>query len=129
MVNVPAHPWLWSSADEFLGHVRRYRAAASARRSWPHGFRTRLVTHVFSWLVPAACGPRGGWPRPGPELGLDRTSLLIDSAAAALTLLERTLVGRWSLPFGTSILCVAEKPESAHAAQHVTNAIDTHTST
>ena len=73
------------------------------------------MTHVFSWLVPPVWATRRLRRDTGPELGLDRTSLLIDSAAAALTLLERTLVGRWSLPLGTSILCVAEKPDSAAA--------------
>ena len=115
MVNVPAHPWLWSSADEFLGHVRRYTRRGLRTEIEATGFRTRLVTHVFSWLVPPVWATRRLRRDTGPELGLDRTSLLIDSAAAALTLLERTLVGRWSLPLGTSILCVAEKPDSAAA--------------
>jgi SAM-dependent methyltransferase len=115
VVNVPAHPWLWSSADEFLGHVRRYTRRGLRTEIEAAGFRTRLVTHVFSWLVPPVWATRRLRRDTGPELGLDRTSLLIDSAAAALTLLERTLVGRWSLPLGTSILCVAEKPDSAAA--------------
>ncbi len=115
VVNVPAHPWLWSSADEFLGHVRRYTRRGLRTEIEATGFRTRLVTHVFSWLVPPVWATRRLRRDTGPELGLDRTSLLIDSAAAALTLLERTLVGRWSLPLGTSILCVAEKPDSAAA--------------
>jgi SAM-dependent methyltransferase len=109
VVNVPAHPWLWSSADEFLGHVRRYTRPTLRAEIERNGFRVRVVTHVFSWLVPLVWFTRRVGREKGPELGLDRTSPLIDSAAAGLTLLERTLVGRLSLPLGTSILCVAEK--------------------
>ena len=42
------------------------------------------------------------------ELGLDQQSGLIDRAAMVLTLAERQLLGRIPLPFGTSVLCVAE---------------------
>jgi SAM-dependent methyltransferase len=110
VVNVPAHPWLWSSADEFLGHVRRYTRRVLRDEVEGQGFRPRIVTHVFSWLVPPVWCTRRMRRDNAPELGLDRTSAAIDAAAAALTLLERTLVGRVALPLGTSILCVAEKP-------------------
>ena len=43
------------------------------------------------------------------ELGLDQTSPLIDRVAMALTLVERQLVGRVTVPVGTSILYVAQK--------------------
>jgi hypothetical protein len=41
------------------------------------------------------------------ELGLDKTSPVIDGAALVLTAAERSLVGRVGLPLGTSVLCVA----------------------
>jgi SAM-dependent methyltransferase len=109
VINVPAHAWLWSDADVFLGHVRRYTRPALRTLVASAGFTPRILTHVFSWLVAPVWLTRRARGRSGPELGLDRTSPLIDSAAAALTLIERTLVGRVSLPFGTSLLCVAEK--------------------
>ena len=42
-----------------------------------------------------------------PELGLDKTSFALDTAAMALTGAERQLLGRVRLPLGTSVLCVA----------------------
>jgi SAM-dependent methyltransferase len=113
VINVPAHEWLWSDADVFLGHVRRYTRPALRTLVVGSGFTPRILTHVFSWLVAPVWLTRRARKRKGPELGLDRTSPLVDSAAAALTLLERTLVGRVALPFGTSLLCVAEKPIGA----------------
>ena len=116
VVNVPAHEWLWSDADVFLGHVRRYTRRALRGEVRASGFTPRVLTHVFSWLVLPVWLTRRVGKDTGPQLGLDRTSALIDGAAAALTLLERTLVGRVSLPLGTSLLCVAEKPVAANGA-------------
>lgn len=109
VVNVPAHGWLWSAADESLGHVRRY-----TRRSLRHalaeaGFEPALLGHVFSWLVLPVWVTRRVRSGGDAELGLDRTSFAVDRAAMVLTWLERLLLGRVSLPLGTSVLCVARR--------------------
>jgi dolichyl-phosphate beta-glucosyltransferase len=109
VINVPAHKWLWSDADEFLGHVRRYTRPALRAELAAAGFEPRVLTHVFSWLVPPVWVKRRATKSAGPELGLDQTSPLIDRVAMALTLVERQLVGRLTVPVGTSILCVAQK--------------------
>jgi dolichyl-phosphate beta-glucosyltransferase len=109
IVNVPAHEWLWSEADEFLGHVRRYTRGALRRELTDSGFRPTILTHVFSWLVAPVWLKRRAARGEGPELGLDQASPLITDTAMVLTRLERALVGRVTLPFGTSILCVADK--------------------
>ena len=110
VVNVPAHPSLWSPADEFLGHVRRYTRPALRREVEAAGFQPCILTHVFSWLVPPVWLTRRVTRSPSPELGLERTSPTIDRLAMALTLVERSLIGRVTIPFGTSILCVARRP-------------------
>ena len=107
VVTVPAHQWLWSAADEQLGHVRRYTRRTLRADLAAAGFEPGLITHVFSWLVPPVWLKRKLASGGGAELGLDQTSPAIDTAAMALTLAERTVVGRVSLPVGTSILCVA----------------------
>jgi dolichyl-phosphate beta-glucosyltransferase len=107
VVTVPAHTWLWSAADEQLGHVRRYARPALAAELAASGFEPVLLTHVFSWLVPPVFLTRKLLSVGSPELGLDRTSLTLDMAAMALTCAERQLLGRVRVPFGTSILCVA----------------------
>ena len=107
MITVPAHPWLWSAADEVLGHVRRYTRSALRTQLEATGFEVVLLTHVFSWLVPPVWLKRLVTAGGGAELGLDQASPVIDAAAVMLTGLERSVVGRVSLPFGTSVLCVA----------------------
>ena len=108
VVNVPAHRWLWSAADEALGHHRRYTRADLRRSLEDAGFRVVLLTHVFSWLVPPVWATRRLSRGGQPELGLDRTSALVDRTAMVLTAVERLAVGRLALPFGTSVLAVAE---------------------
>lgn len=67
------------------------------------------MSHVFSWLVPPVWLQRRLTRDPRRQLGLEATSPLIDRAAMVLTALEREVVGRVSLPFGTSILAVMAK--------------------
>jgi len=107
VVTVPAHEWLWSAADEQLGHIRRYKPRALRAELAATGFEPQLLTHVFSWLVPPVWLKRKVVSGRSAELGLDQTSSAIDTMAMGLTLAERTLVGRVALPFGTSLLCVA----------------------
>jgi SAM-dependent methyltransferase len=109
VVNVPAHRWLWSAADESLGHVRRYTRRSLRAELAAAGFSPELLGHVFSWLVLPVWVTRRVAAGGGAELGLDRTSLLVDRAAMVLTALERALLGRVSSPLGTSVLCVARR--------------------
>jgi dolichyl-phosphate beta-glucosyltransferase len=117
VVSVPAHQWLWSSADEALGHFRRYTRRRLRRDLAAAGLEPVVMTHVFSWLVPPVWATRRLSRGEGAELGLDRTSPVIDRAAMVLTALERSLVGRVSLPWGTSVLCVA-RPRAAGQRQN-----------
>jgi SAM-dependent methyltransferase len=112
IVNVPAHQWLWSAADEFLGHERRYTRRMLAGELAAAGFRPAIVTHTFSWLVAPVYLTRRV-ASGDAELGLDRSSTLIDIAAIVLTRLERSLIGRVPLPLGTSVLAVARPEPSA----------------
>jgi dolichyl-phosphate beta-glucosyltransferase len=110
VINVPAHQWLWSAADEALGHHRRYTRPALRSQLAAVGLEPLLLTHVFSWLVPPVWVKRRLASGGQAELGLDQTSALIDRAAMVLTRIERAAIGRAALPFGTSVLCVAARP-------------------
>jgi dolichyl-phosphate beta-glucosyltransferase len=107
VVNVPGHQWLWSAADETLGHVRRYTRATLRAELVAAGFEPLVLGHVFSWLVPPVWWRRRLRSTGEAELGLDVASPAIDRAAMVLTWGERLLVGRAAVPFGTSVLAVA----------------------
>jgi SAM-dependent methyltransferase len=106
IVNVPAHQWLWSASDEVLGHRRRYTRSMLRAQLEAAGLQPVINTHIFSWLVLPVFVKRRVSSHEA-ELGLDQTSPLIDFAAMVSTRLERSVVGRASLPLGTSVLCVA----------------------
>ena len=107
VINVPAHQWLWSAADESLGHVRRYNRKLLRGQLATVGFRPVVMTHVFSWLTLPVWLKRRVARGDEAELGLDQTSFLVDRAAMVLTRFERATIGRFSNPVGTSLLCVA----------------------
>jgi 2-polyprenyl-3-methyl-5-hydroxy-6-metoxy-1,4-benzoquinol methylase/glycosyltransferase involved in cell wall biosynthesis len=112
VVNVPAHPRLWSSADEFLGHARRYTRSTLVRDLEAAGLRMVWASHVFSWLVAPVWLRRRVIPSSEPQLGLDTASQLIDRAAMLLSRLEWSIASRRPLSVGTSLLCVAAPAEA-----------------
>ena len=64
------------------------------------GFRPAIVTHVFSWRIRVIRATR-------------RVPVVVDTGAAVLTFVERSLIGRVSNPFGSAVLGVAVKPAQA----------------
>ncbi|HYL50711.1 MAG TPA: methyltransferase domain-containing protein, partial [Acidimicrobiia bacterium] len=111
IVNVPGHPRLWSASDEVLGHRRRYSAASLRSELDQGGFEVLFLSHIFSWLALPMWAVRRRRAS-NPRLGLDMTSPVFDRAALFLTRIVQAVVGRVSLPVGTSVFCVA-KPRRA----------------
>ena len=79
ILTVPQHPFLWSAADEYAGHVRRYRAAKSSKVA-AAGFRPVLVTSFVSLLLPLMWAARARHRRvddrydPDAELNVGRAA-------------------------------------------------------
>jgi dolichyl-phosphate beta-glucosyltransferase len=107
VVTVPAYQWLFSGADRLLGHHRRYSRRALLRELDRNGFDTELATYVFSYLLPPLAAVRLLLRRGQEETGLAQAGVLVDRAALVLAAVERRLLGRVPLPFGTSVLAVA----------------------
>ncbi|HUQ39484.1 MAG TPA: glycosyltransferase [Acidimicrobiales bacterium] len=107
VVNVPAHQWLWSGADELLGHVRRYTRPMLRAQLEAAGFEVRWMSHVFSWLVLPVWVTRRFESDATRQLGLHTGSTALSVLAAVLTRLERLVLRVTKLPIGSSILCVA----------------------
>lgn len=53
LLTVPQHPWLWSAADEFAVHERRYTAKELHRKLAAAGFDVVRSTSFVSLLLPA----------------------------------------------------------------------------
>jgi dolichyl-phosphate beta-glucosyltransferase len=112
IINVPAHPRLWSSADEVLGHARRYTRMSLSAELEQGGCTVVWSTHVFSWLVVPVWLRRRTRPSGEPQLGLDVSSPVIDRLSMLLTRVEWLVASRVPLFFGTSILCIARRADS-----------------
>lgn len=112
IVTVPAYPWLWSTWDVVLHHRRRYIKKELCRRLSAQGLRILYVSHMFSFL-----------PIPGMLIRLMKSRLpkdrygsdfrlncpIVNHILYVLCVLEQYVMKSVPLPFGTSIVCVAQK--------------------
>jgi SAM-dependent methyltransferase len=121
VLTVPAHPFLFDEMDELAHHRRRYRRAELRARLEAAGFRVRLLTHFMAPMVPLLMLARGVGRALG-VLGLsaqDRRSAELRVNPGLNPVLGAVLaVERWllrtgvPLPFGSSLIAVAERPPS-----------------
>ncbi|MGB8507677.1 MAG: class I SAM-dependent methyltransferase [Pyrinomonadaceae bacterium] len=117
-VRVAAYEWMRSGHDEALNTQRRYRLGELTLKMERAGFRLRRATYANSFLLPLAALRRLLLKRVGlADAGSD-----VKPLPPSLRWLNRPLAGvlrvesrllrrtRTRLPFGLSIICVAEKP-------------------
>ena len=113
LLTVPQHPWLWSQADEYAHHVRRYRAKELKRKVESAGFKVLRMTSFVSLLLPLMLLSRLKQRRANPNYNL--TSELKMSGWLNIILenflkLEHILIQAGiSFPSGGSLLLAAKK--------------------
>lgn len=116
IATVPAHPWMFSRHDVALGHKRRYTARAFRMRLQEAGFVVQRLTAFNCLLAPIIMALRllkkpftAGDQTPTSDLVLP--SRPVNCILTAVLGLENWLLGKMNLPFGISLLAVAQKPE------------------
>lgn len=109
VITVPAFPFLWSQHDDENHHHRRYRRRDISRLAETAKMNVEYMSYFNFWLFPPVAALRlfrKIWPyreswkdmsKPGD--GLNR---LLESVFAS----ERHMVGKFSLPFGISLIAV-----------------------
>lgn len=110
ILTVPQHPWLWSAADEYGEHKRRYRRSELVAKTTAAGFTVRRVTSFVSLLLPVMVSVRllGRIRRPDPFSELRNSRA--DRGLERVLDLERALILRGTdLPLGGSLLLVATR--------------------
>jgi SAM-dependent methyltransferase len=113
MVTVPQHPFLWSPADEYACHKRRYTRAELVNKVRQAGFDVVQVTSFVSLLLPVMLLSR--WRRGRSKENLDpweefRLGKITNRVLQAVLTAERTLIaGGVSFPAGGSLLLVARR--------------------
>jgi len=115
LVTAPAHPWLWSSHDEALHHVRRYTRGEITSKLKKAGFLVVEQSHFVMAAVPMNL-LRKLYDKifSGGKKTIDTYDVEFSPAVNALLLFilrcEKKLMRSISLPFGSSLLVVAKKP-------------------
>jgi SAM-dependent methyltransferase len=123
VITVPALMWLWSHNDELNAHRRRYNARGLRAKLGQAGFRVRRMTYNNFLLFPMAAGlillRRGAAQE--PELGsphfddesyqveMEPAPPLLNAVLKSVTWTESQVLRWFSLPVGTSIICIAER--------------------
>jgi len=100
---VPSHPWLYGGLDQHLGHHRRYGKKELKNKLETVGFKVICLKHfnrigILGWFLNSKIFRRKRLPS---------FQLRIYNLLVPLFKLEEIL----PLPFGTSLLAVAEKSE------------------
>jgi SAM-dependent methyltransferase len=123
IITVPAFMWLWSYNDVINEHQRRYTVPELRQKLEMIGFEIRRISYNNFFLFPAIAGIRLLRPYE-PELGSPHLTQDVDvyqvemepipqpanAILHGVGWLEGELLQFMALPFGTSIIALAEKP-------------------
>ncbi len=112
VMTVPAFPFLWSKHDEIHHHFRRYTRPQLTQNLRDAGFEVEYISYFNSLLFPVVIAMRFAknilgmeeTPDDGmPPKGLNRILHSVFSS-------ERHWIGKISVPFGVSLVAVAQNP-------------------
>ena len=116
VMSVPAYSWAWSDFDVANGHHRRYtraRATAAVERA---GFTVDRVTHGFATVFPMFAAERAARKlsrrrSDGPVdiVEVPQVPKPVNDALLALARLDRVVLARRDLPFGSSVFLAATR--------------------
>ena len=120
-ITVPANKKLWSEIDEFSKHKRRYNLVELKEKIESAGFKIMRISYFMTILFPFIYVSRFRFLR-NTRVGNDETEIIREKASSRLNLnpilntiffyifkLETYLLDHINLPFGSSLLCVAQK--------------------
>ncbi|MCK9571108.1 class I SAM-dependent methyltransferase [Candidatus Pacearchaeota archaeon] len=115
-LTVPAHPSMWSYADEIVHHYRRYKAEELEGKLIQSGFHVEYISYYMASILPLVWTirklknmMRGSTPQ---DLTLDERKIVpvANEILTALLVQEaRLITRRWRIPFGTSVIVVGKK--------------------
>jgi len=124
LVSVPAYRFLWSEHDEALRHRRRYVASELHIKLTRAGFRVLKRSYaVFFAFFPIVFYRlfRGLVPKDplAPKASYVRLPAVLNRLLVALLRLEAWMIGAINLPWGTSLVVLAQKERTATVAARV----------
>lgn len=115
VVTVPAFQFLWSHHDEVNQHRRRYSRLDLVSQLSSAGLRVTFVSYYNTLLFPAVAGARllerllpSRFTPASADSDLEETPAPLNRVLTTLFGSERLAVGRAQLPFGVSLIAVAQ---------------------
>ena len=111
ILTVPAYRFLWSNHDIIHHHKRRYTSANLRKALEANGWRVNYISYFNTLLFPAALIVRIMEKFRPPEGNAELTMppIWLNTILKNIFQLECHFIGSVSLPFGLSIIAVAEK--------------------
>jgi SAM-dependent methyltransferase len=122
LVTVPAFMFLWSHNDEVNHHQRRYTAGQLRAQLEQAGFRVLRVSYTNFFLFPMAAAlillrrgraePELAAPTPDSDayqVEMEPASPLLNTVLNFVGKVEAELQRRFTLPWGTGVIAIAEK--------------------
>jgi SAM-dependent methyltransferase len=116
LITVPTYQFLFSEFDKDVGHFRRYRKSQLIQLLKNKGFKIVYASYLFSFLVLPVFILRKFYPyirsaEAKRNYGHAKKNSLVGKLLKPLLRLEVLSIGNISIPFGTSCLIVARKPQ------------------
>ncbi len=110
MITVPAFQFLWSAHDEIHHHKRRYTKESLKNLLEKAGYTVRYITYFNTLLFPMITLIRAVGKLTGRHNASDAkpTNKVLNNALYRVFKSERAVLPNVSLPFGVSLLAVAE---------------------
>lgn len=113
LMNVPAYQWLWGPHDVALMHQRRYHRTQVRKLLKSAGFELeRLSYHIFLLFPLVMLSRLIGRLKSGPaEAKLPKVPGFVGTLLGYIQRFEAWLMSKCDLPWGSSLVAVARKPE------------------
>jgi SAM-dependent methyltransferase len=124
ILTVPAHPFLFDEMDEIAHHRRRYRRGELREKLQAAGLEVILLNHFMGPLLPMMMLVRGLGRAfaAGTHTALERRTFEarvvpgLNGLMLALLRAERFWIRGMPIPFGTSLLALARRPDPPRTA-------------
>ncbi len=113
LIRLPAFDWLRGRHDRAVHTRHRYTARELRTKLEDSGFLTRRITYANCFLFPLAAAKRLAEPLFPVRDDLRPPGRLPNALLGAVLGFEAWLVRRLRLPFGLSVLALAENPPTA----------------
>lgn len=123
MMSVPAYQWAWTDHDVHNQHHRRYTRPRAVGALESAGFEVLRASYMFTGTFPFFAADRlrtrlqerrrvepAQPDRLAEVMTLAPVSPAVERVLVGASRVDRRLLGRWNLPFGSSVVCAARRP-------------------